>query len=114
MELKLNIYDKKRDVVKTYTAQDYDVMYGVTEDLLDALDMDALTSAASTDSLFSALAKLLNVHRDIINPLLLDIFDGLTEDELRCTKVKEIIHVLEGVCGFRPGGLKQAFFRGKL
>lgn len=113
MELKLNIYNKKREIEKTYTAQDYQVMYGVTEDLLDALDIDALANASSNDSLFTALGRLLNVHRDIVNPLLMDIFDGLTEEELRHTTVNEVIRVLAGVCGFRIEELKRAIFKRK-
>lgn len=107
MELKLNIYDKKRQVVKTYTRQDYNVFWGTVEDFLDVLDVDALVSAQSSDSLFSALSRLLNVHRETINPLMMDIFEGLTEEELKYTTAREIITVLAGVCGFRLDQFKE-------
>ena len=51
MELKLNIYKTQSEIEKTYTTQDYAVMYGTVEDLLDMLDLDALTNAADTDSI---------------------------------------------------------------
>lgn len=107
MELKLNIYDKKRQVVKTYTRQDYNVFWGTVEDFLDVLDVDALVNAKSSDSLFVALSRLLNVHRDTINPLMMDIFEGLTEEELKYTTAREIITVLAGVCGFRLEQFKE-------
>lgn len=110
MELKLNIYDKQRQVVKTYTRQDYAVFWGTVEDLLDVLDIDSLVNAKDSDSLFAALSRLLGVHRSTIHPLLMDIFDGLTEDELRYTTAQEVIIVLAGVCGFRPEQFKKFVF----
>lgn len=107
MELRLNIYDKKRQVVKTYTRQDYNVFWGTIEDFLNVLDVDALVNAKSSDDLFAALARLLNVHRETINPLMFDIFEGLTEEELKYTTAKEIITVLAGVCGFRLDQFKE-------
>lgn len=107
MELKLNIYNKQRQVVKTYTRQDYNVFWGTIEDFLNVLDVDALVNAKNSDGLFAALARLLNVHRETINPLMLDIFEGLTEEELKYTTAKEIITVLAGVCGFRLDQFKE-------
>ena len=107
MELKLNIYDKKRQVVKTYTRQDYAVFWGTVEDFLEVLDVDALVNAQSSESLFAALSRLLNVHREAINPLMMDIFEGLTEEELKYTTAREIITVLAGVCGFRLDQFKE-------
>lgn len=107
MELKLNIYDKQRLVVKTYTRQDYNVLWGTIEDFLNVLDVDSLVNATNSDSLFAALSRLLNVHRETINPLMLDIFEGLTEDELKYTTAKEVITVLAGVCGFRLDQFKE-------
>ena len=39
MELKLNIYNKK-EIVKTYTAETYDLMFGTVEDLIDLINLD--------------------------------------------------------------------------
>ena len=38
MDLKLNIYEKRK-VIKTYTAETYDLMFGTVEDLLDVMDI---------------------------------------------------------------------------
>ena len=39
MDLKLNIYEKRK-IVKTYTAETYDLMFGTVEDLLNIIDID--------------------------------------------------------------------------
>lgn len=112
MELKLNVYNK-REVVKTYTTNDYEVMYGTVEDLLDLLDLEALTNTDDKDSLIAALSRLLNNSREVINPLLMDIFEGLTPDELRHTKAREILEVIVGLTGFSLDQLRGLAFRGK-
>ena len=113
MELKLNIYKKDKTIEKTYIKQDYAVMYGTVEDLLDLLDLDALTNNSDTDSLIAAVARLLKSRKDVINPLLKDIFEGLTDDELRRTTAYEIISVIVGLTGFSLDQLKGLAFRGR-
>lgn len=111
MELKLNIYKNQREIEKTYTAQDYDVMYGTVEDLLDCLDLEALTNSAGTDDLISAASRLLRARADVINPLLLDIFPDMTEEELRRTKTREVLEVIVNLTGFSLDQLKALVFR---
>lgn len=113
MELKLNIYKTQSEIEKSYTTQDYAVMYGVVEDLLDALDLEALTNADNTDGVVSAVSRILRSRKDVINPLLLDIFPGLTEEELRRTKAVEVIGVIVGLTGFSLDQLRGLAFRGK-
>lgn len=113
MELKLNIYKNQSEIEKTYTTQDYAVMYGTVEDLLDMLDLEALTNAENTDGVISAVSRILKSRKDVINPLLFDIFPGLTEDELRRTKAVEIIGVIVGLTGFSLEQLRGLAFRGK-
>lgn len=113
MELKLNIYKTQSEIEKSYITQDYAVMYGVVEDLLDALDLEALTNADNTDGVVSAVSRILRSRKDVINPLLLDIFPGLTEEELRRTKAVEVIGVIVGLTGFSLDQLRGLAFRGK-
>lgn len=98
MDLKLNIYDKKQ-VIKTYTTDEYDLMYGTLEDIFNALDLDNLDSTDDV-KLIKFTAKAVMKNKDIINHLLKDIFDGLTDDELRQTKIKEIAAILVKVVKF--------------
>ena len=95
MELKLNIYEKK-NIVKTYTAETYDLMFGTVEDLLNVIDIDNIQAGDKTE-LVKAIAKILAHSLDIVKPFLKDVFDGLTDDELRNTKLKEIVDVLATV-----------------
>jgi len=111
MELKLTIY-KGKEIEKTYTAQDYNVMYGTVEDLLDLLDLDALTGKDKV-SMLSAVSRLMKSRQDVINPLMLDIFEGLTEDELRRTKAIDVVNVILGLAGFSFDQLRGLAFRGR-
>lgn len=98
MDLKLNIYEKKK-VVKTYTAETYDLMFGTVEDLLDVIDIDNIQAGDRTE-LLKAIAKVLARSMDIVKPLLKDIFEGLTDEELRNTTLKNIIDVLAEVIAY--------------
>lgn len=98
MELKLNIYDK-RQVIKTYTAETYDLMFGTVEDLIDVIDLDKLDGASDTEIIKLTMDVVMN-GLGIIKPLLKDIFEGLSDEELRNTKVSEIALVLVEVVKF--------------
>jgi hypothetical protein len=96
MELKLNIYGKengKKTVVKTYKAETYDIMFGTVEDLINTLNLDGLNTQDNVELVKVATNIVLN-GMDVLKPLLKDIFEGLTDDELRNTKVTEIVTVL--------------------
>lgn len=95
MDLKLNIYEKRK-VVKTYTAETYDLMFGTVEDLLNVIDIDNIQAGDKTE-LIKAVAKVLSHSMDIVKPLLKDVFDGLTDEELRNTSIKEIVDVLANI-----------------
>lgn len=92
MDLKLNIYDKK-EIVKTYTAETYDLMFGTVEDLIDLINLDNLKTG-SDEELIKIVSEAVMKGLGIIKPLLKDIFDGLTDDELRNTKTSDIAKVL--------------------
>lgn len=111
MELKLNVYKTQKEIEKTYCTQDYEVMYGTVEDLLDCLDLEALTKSGDTDGIIAAVSRLLRARADVINPLLMDIFPGLTEEELRNTKTREVLEVIVGLTGFSLDQIKSLTFR---
>lgn len=95
MDLKLNIYEKRK-IIKTYTAETYDLMFGTVEDLLNVIDIDNIQAGDKTE-LIKAVAKVLAHSMDIVKPLLKDVFDGLTDEELRNTSIKEIVDVLSNI-----------------
>ena len=92
MELKLNVY-KGREVEKTYTTDTYDLMYGIVEDILGVLDLEKMT-----DNL--EVAKMVINLMPQIKPFLKDVFEGLSDEELRRTKVKELIAVFVNIVMF--------------
>ena len=95
MDLKLNIYEKRK-IIKTYTAETYDLMFGTVEDLLDVMDIDNIQADNRTE-LLKAVAKVLAHSMDIVKPLLKDVFEGLTDEELRNTKISEIVDALSNI-----------------
>ena len=98
MDLKLNIYEKKK-IVKTYTAETYDLMFGTVEDLIDLIDLDQLKNGTDAE-IIKLVGKVIINGMGIIKPLLKDIFEGLTDEELKKTKVSEISTALVEIVRF--------------
>jgi len=96
--MKLNIYDKKK-IVKTYSVDTYDLMWGVVEDVANAIKLDELKTG-NQDEIIKLVANFVVSGRDTVNYLLKDIFDGITDEELRCVRVSEIVTVLVDVVKF--------------
>lgn len=94
----LNIYEKKQ-VVKTYETDVYDLMFGTVEDVADAIKLDELTTGSDVE-IMKMIGKLVLTSMDTIKGLLKDIFDGLTDEELKNVKVSEIAIVLVDVVKF--------------
>ena len=93
MELRLNIYKKQNEVEKTYSANTYDLMFGTMEDFIEIIDLDKLSSNKNEDFV-SAIARLVTEGMGQLKPLFLDVFEGLTEEELRRTKVNELVTIV--------------------
>lgn len=98
MEIKLPIYNKK-EVVKTYTAETYDIMFGTVEDLIGVLDLDKFTSGDDKDFL-KGIALAVPGAFGLIKPLLKDVFDGLTDEEIKHCKLADVIKVIVSIIKF--------------
>ena len=84
-ELKLNIY-KGKEIEKTYVTDTFDLMFGTIEDILGLLDgvkLGSLSDDAAIDLITSGIGTL--------KPFLKEVFDGLSDEEMRRTKVKELV-----------------------
>lgn len=90
--MKLNIYENK-EVVKTYETDTYDLLFGTVEDVANALNLDELKTGSDTEIIKMAMNLILNSLSTVKN-LMKDIFVGLTDEELRNVKVKEMAAVL--------------------
>ena len=89
--MKLNIYNK-RDVIKTYTADGYDLMFGTLEDVASAVKLDELETGSDVE-LIKMVGNLVIHSMDTVKDLLKDIFEGITDEELKHTKINEIVDV---------------------
>ena len=96
--MKLNIYEKKK-IIKTYEVDAYDLMFGTVEDVANAIDIDSLTTGSDVE-IIKMVGKLVMTSMDTVKNLLKDIFDGITNEELKQTKVSEIATVLVDVVKF--------------
>lgn len=110
MEIKLNIYKTKKEIEKTYIAQDFDIMFGVLEDLLNALDLEALVGE-DRESMISAVSRLIAARKDVIYPLLKDTFEGLTDDEIRRTKLTELAAAIIALAKYAITQVRDSTFR---
>ena len=105
--MKLNVY-KKKEIVKTYEVDTYDLMWGTIEDVAAAIDLDKLETGSDVE-IIKLVGKLIFTSMDTISNLLKDIFDGLTDEELRNTKTAEIAVVLIDVVKFTIAQLNIGF-----
>lgn len=96
--MKLNIYDKRK-IVKTYETDTYDLMFGTVEDVANAVDIDSLKTGSDVE-IIKMVGKLVMTSMDTVKDLLKDIFNGITDEELKKTKVSEIAKVLVEVVQF--------------
>lgn len=105
--MKLNVY-KKREVVKTYEADTYDLMFGVLEDVADAVHLDELKSGSDAE-IIKIVGNLVLHSMGTVRDLLKDIFPGITDEELKNTRVSEIAQVIIDVVKFTIAELMKGF-----
>ena len=92
MQLILNIYDPSTKLVtKQYKAETVDIMFGTIEDIIDIVDI-------LDDNM--ELLKVLMLSMKKLKPLLKSVFTGLTDEELKCTSVKELIPLFKDIIKF--------------
>lgn len=85
MELVLNIYDTQTKMIaKQYTAETIDILFGTIEDVIDIIDIEKLDNDMEW-------AKIITVSIKKIKPLLKEVFVGVTDEELKNTKIKELV-----------------------
>lgn len=97
--MKLNIYGRKngkRTVVKTYEAETYDMPFGIVDDVAALINLDQLKDL-SEETLINTAANAVITGLDSIKELLHDMFDGITDDEIRHATVTDIAQVLVDV-----------------
>lgn len=96
--MKLNVYEKKK-IVKTYETDVYDLMFGTVEDIAAAVKLDELKTGSDVE-IIKLVGNLVITGMDTIKNLLKDVFEGITDDELKKVKVSEIAVVLIEIVKF--------------
>lgn len=99
--MKLNIYEKRK-IVKTYEADAYEIMFGTVEDLIDAAKLDKIENGTDAEIVIAATSMVTN-SMDTVKELLKDIFEGLTDDEIKHTRVSDIVNVVVEVILYAIG-----------
>lgn len=85
MQLVLNIYDPETKLIsKQYTAETVDIMFGTVEDIIEVIDVEKLSDNMEW-------VKVITVSMKKLKPLLKEVFVGVTDEELKNTKIKELI-----------------------
>lgn len=97
--MKLNIYKNQREIIKTYECDRYRLMYGTIMDLTNIIDLqlvvDYLQGKEISDERFvENLIDLITNSMNLIDGLLKDMFEGLTDEELKQTDINEIIQIV--------------------
>ena len=105
--MKLNIYNGD-EIVKTYEKDSYRLRFGVVEDVARAVNLDELKEGTEAEIL-RMIAKLVITSLDTIKGLMMDIFPGLTNEEIRDCSVDEMAMVIFEVIEFT---IKQLNIRG--
>lgn len=87
--MKLNVYKNQNEILKTVEVDSYDIMWGTIEDILEILE--GIEDVKDKN----AILKVVTQNRSKLDDLLLDIFaeGGLTKEDLRMVKVKELVPV---------------------
>lgn len=102
MELKLKIYNENT-IKKEYTAETIDFSFGIVEDILDALDLESMKTGSKTE-----LALVIIKCSKQLKPFLKDMFPGVTDEEIRNTKIQNLIEIFKGLYQYATNELEAA------
>lgn len=102
MEITLKIYNGNT-VEKEYKAETIDFSFGIVEDILDALDLDNIKS----DNKIELAGVIIKCSKQL-KPFLKDIFPGVTDEEIRRTKIQNLIEVFRGLYNYATAELGAA------
>ena len=90
--MKLDIYENK-NVIKTYETDKYSLMFGTIQEFIKIINLDELKST-SEEEIGNLVLKAIPNSIDLISHLMKDIFNELTDDELKNVKLKDIATVI--------------------
>ena len=80
---------KHGEIIKTYTADIEDVNYGVIEDVSRIVDLEMLDNITDQEAT-KLINDIVKTKASEVKSILKEIFDGVTEQELRQVKPRQI------------------------
>jgi len=90
----LKIYDARgKKVVKEYSAATYDLMFGTVMSLMDLLKIEDLENQVE-------LLKVIHNAWTEIKSVLSEVFPGVTDEEWKHVKVKELLPIIINIAKF--------------
>lgn len=101
--MKINVYNKRK-IIKTYEVDAYDLPFGILEDVADTIDIDSLKTGSDVE-IITLVGKMIIKNKNIIKELIKDIFDGITDEEIRKTTVTEMTRVIVDIVTYTIGQL---------
>lgn len=107
--MKLNIYEKRK-IVKTYEADAYDLPFGVIEDVADVIKLDELKTGSDVEMIKLAGGVILRC-KDTVKDLMKDIFEGITDEDLRRASTTEMAEVLVEIVKYTFAQLSKGIAR---
>lgn len=105
--MKLNIYNRK-EIVKVYEVDSYDLMFGTLEDVANAIKLDDMKTGTQEEIVKLAINLVTN-SMETVKDLLKDLFEGITDEEIRHTRISEIIQVFVDVVTYTIKALNKHF-----
>ena len=94
MSLELKIYSPEtKEIEKVYKAETVDIMFGTIEDIIEVIDIDNLDDN-------KVWLKVIGVSIKKLRPLLKEVFVGVTDDEIKRTKVNELVPLFKEIVKF--------------
>lgn len=92
--MKLNIYDDRgKEVVKTYESETYDIMFGTVSAIMDVIKVDQIDNQTE---LIKVICSAWNELTDVLS----GVFPGVTKDEWKYVKVKELVPIIIEIIKF--------------
>lgn len=109
MELTLNVYKKNsKEIEKVYKTETLNLSWGVIEDILDALNLGEMKTGSNTE-----LAGMVIKCSKQLKPFLMDLFDGLTADEVRNVRMDNLIELFRNLYKYATAELWEAADKSK-
>lgn len=107
MELKLHVYDGRK-IIRTYTADVFDIELGTLEEIIHALKLENMQSGDLSEIMGAVIRCI-----DVIRPFLMDLFPGLTQEEARHTRTRNIGEVIQGIFAWFTLSMREAIAENK-